>query len=320
MHISTSTVQKTTNLAGTSGSTAALVESLGSMTHWFFMGLLAAAADATKDLVSKQTMRSASPYLVTWSLFAVAAPLLAAVALLSPLPPIEQGFAMWVGITSVLFTGAVLLYMRALKASDISITLPMIAFTPSFMLFTGSTILGELPNLAGICGVVIIVVGAYLLNLRDVRKGIFKPITALAKEPGPRMMLGVAVLFSITATTAKNAVLTSSPLVAFAAMYCVAAVIISAVVFVGRKVTWADISRNWRGVLAVGFLMALSELGMAHALSMTLAVYAVSVKRLSILVGALYGVFILREKNVSLRLIGASVMLGGVILIALSSR
>lgn len=287
--------------------------------HWFSLGLLAAIADATKDLVSKQTMRSATPYLVTWALFAVAAPFLAAAALFSPLPPIGDQFVYWAVATSVLYVGAVVLYMSALKASDISITLPMIAFTPSFMLFTGPVILGEFPEFAGAWGVLIIVVGAYLLNLRDARKGLLQPLAALGREPGPRMMLGVALLFSVTAMTAKRAIIQSSPLFAMASMYCVCAVIITVVAVLGKKVTWSEITKNWKGVLGVGLLMALSEFAMAHALSLTLAVYAVSVKRLSILIGSLYGVLVLKEENVSLRLVGASVMLAGVILIAMSS-
>jgi len=287
---------------------------------WLAFALLAAVADGTKDFVSKRTLAASSPYVVSWALFTVAAPLLLVAAATTEPPELGPRFIPAVVATCVVYVGAVILYMSALKASDLSLSLPMISFTPALLLLTGPLVLGELPPAAGIGGVGVIVLGAYLLNLKDARIGILEPFRSLAKERGPRLMLVVALLFSVTATTAKVTVQQSSPLWAFATMYSFSAAIFNVYVWGRRKITVSELKQSWRAILLIGALVAVAELGVAYGLSLALAVYVVSVKRLSILVGVVLGVAFLKERQGATRLLGAAVMIAGILLITLIPR
>ena len=57
------------------------------------------------------------------------------------------------------------LYMRAIRESPLSLTLPYLAFTPVFNILTGYIFLGEQVSSAGMAGIVLVVCGAWLLNL-----------------------------------------------------------------------------------------------------------------------------------------------------------
>ena len=110
-------------------------------------------------------------YIVAWSLFLFALPFFAILLFFTDIPEIGDNFwvALLVGGGLNVFTN--LIYMRAIKLSDLSITIPLITFTPLFMLITSPLILGEFPNLFGIAGIVLIVTGSYLLNFKEKKKG-----------------------------------------------------------------------------------------------------------------------------------------------------
>lgn len=63
--------------------------------------------------------------------------------------------------------------------------------------------------------------------------------------------------------------------------------------------------------------MAVLTLFHMIAVSMTLVAYAIAIKRTSILFTVLWGALLFKEKNFKERLIGAAIMLAGVLLITL---
>jgi len=102
--------------------------------------------------------------------------------------------------------------MKAIRKSPLSLTLPYLAFTPAFMIFTGFVFLGETPNLWGLAGIFITCIGGYVLNLETGRNSFWAPIKAVFKETGSWLMLIVALLFSFSAVIGKKGILHSSPL------------------------------------------------------------------------------------------------------------
>ena len=107
---------------------------------------------------------------------------------------------------------AMLLYMRALRLCHLSLCVPFLAFTPVFLIFTGWLVLGERLNRWGVAGTLMIALGCYVLGLgADGRgkTGVLAPLKALAKEPGARLMLMVAAIYSLTAALYKSAILHS---------------------------------------------------------------------------------------------------------------
>jgi len=183
------------------------------------------------------------------------------------------------------------------------------------MIFTSNLILGERLDKFGMAGIVLTAVGAYLLNVRTTRKGILEPFKAIRRERGSLYMIIVAFIYSITSNLGKMAVLHSSPLF-FAATYLP---ILSVLFF--PILVWKNQGKMKQlfshAILfgLIGFAIALATITHFLAVNLAEVAYVISVKRMSLLFGIMYGAFWFKETNVMERLIGGFVMILGVIII-----
>ena len=180
--------------------------------------------------------------------------------------------------------------MRALKLSPLSLSLPFLAFTPVFMILTGRLILGETIGLSGVLGILLIVLGAYVLNLSKMKSGLLGPIRAVLREPGSWIMLLVSFIYSITAPIGKVAILHSNPWF-FAAVYnLVLSVVIVSLwpVAAGGAGVRGTFSKPGP-MLLIGLMAAMENFAHMMAIAQVEAAYMIAVKRLSLLFGVLYG-------------------------------
>lgn len=284
---------------------------------WLFFGLAAALGDAGADAVTKRHLTHLPPYVMGLARFLFACPFLILVALGLSWPVLDPAFWGLVAVMAPLEVAATLMYMRALKDSHLSLCVPFLAFTPVFMILTGQVFLGEGLNRWGLAGVVLIAGGSYILSLGSGGSGWWAPFRALARERGPRLMLGVAAIYSVTAALFKKAVLLSDP--AFFGVFY--PMLLSGVMLAGyplvRPRRGPVLKYNWRWGLVLGFFVALSILTVARGLTLAPAAYMIAVKRLSLLISVFLGGMWLQERPFLPRLLGAGLMTGGVILIAL---
>ncbi|MFZ5453139.1 MAG: EamA family transporter [Thermodesulfobacteriota bacterium] len=284
---------------------------------WLFFGLAAALGDAGADAVTKRHLTSLSPYVMGLVRFLFAAPFLLLVALSLSRPGLTPGFWWTLAVMVPLEISATLMYMQALRVSHLSLCIPFLAFTPVFMILTGQVILGEGLNRWGVVGVTAIAGGSYLLSLGFEGTGFWGPFKALARERGPRLMLGVAAIYSCTAALFKKAVLYSDP--AFFGVFY--PLLLGGVMLGGyplvREAKGLALRSLWGWGLLLGFFVALSILSVAQGLTLAPAAYMIAVKRLSLLFSVILGGMWLKERPFLPRLLGAGLMTGGVILIAL---
>jgi hypothetical protein len=70
----------------------------------------------------------------------------------------------------------------------------------------------------GFFGILFVVAGSYILNLKDLKKGVLEPFKSIAREKGCLYMISAASIFSDTSNEGKILVLKSSPLF-FGAIY-----------------------------------------------------------------------------------------------------
>ena len=284
---------------------------------WLVFALITAFSEGTKDLFSKRAMRNVDPVVTAWSLSAFSFLFLLPLLFFIEKPVLGPWFWYAILIQCIMLSITQVIYMHAIKVSPLSITLPMLSFTPAFMLVTSPLILGESPGLAGKLGVLLIAVGAYVLNVQKIGEGLFKPLGALFSEQGARLMLVVAFIWSITANVDKIGVVNSSPLFYATIVMAAVALGLTPVMHFRSEDYRKQISGNLRGLLPIGFFMALGVASQMTAISLTLTAYVISIKRTSILIGSVYGFIFFSEKNVRARLTGALIMVCGVILISL---
>jgi len=288
---------------------------------WFPLALLCALALATSDALTKKALAGRDEVLILWLRFAVALPFLLASLLVIPIPVLAPGF--WPAVVTALPLEmlAAFLYVRALKVSPLGLTLPFLAFTPVFLLVIPSLLLDERIAPAGGVGILCIAVGSYALNLKTVRQGFLAPFRAIGSEPGSRLMIAVAFIYSFTSTLGKKAISCSSPLF-FAALYFSLLVIAFAPIalWCGRRELAPGSRRDTlRAAILPGISYAVSIASHMLAISLTQVAYMISVKRLSLLFGVIYGHLLFNEPEIRERLLGTSLMLAGVTLIVWSS-
>jgi drug/metabolite transporter (DMT)-like permease len=293
------------------------------MTHeiigsWLFLALGSALGTAGADAVTKRHFGDLSPYAMSLAQWLYPLPILLAVGLFTPWPHLDQTFWMAVAAALPLEVAATLLYMRALKVCHLSLCIPLLAFTPVFMILTGWLFLGEALSQGGLVGIALISGGGYILSLGSGPTGIWAPLKALVREEkGAILMLIVAAIYSCTASLGKLAILHSEP-VFFGVAYPLC---FSGVMLLGYPVSqprpgpalWG----RYKFGLVVGFCMAGSIFCHVYGIVRAPAAYMVAVKRLSILFSVLLGGLWLQERPFLPRLLGAGLMVAGVIIIAL---
>ncbi len=283
---------------------------------WFLFAFLTALFESLKDVTLKHNLRQIPVQVGAWAWMFFSLPLLWPALLLSG-PTLPEGpFWVALAVNGVLNATAISLYTAALQRSDISLTVPMLAFSPLFLLLTAPLIVGELPTFWGIVGVVLVVAGAYLLNVRASHQGYLAPYRALLREPGARLMLAVAFIWSIAATVDKIGVQHSSPLMWAASMNGVIALALTPLML-RVPGSLGNVRARWPLLLLVGSLAGLSVLCQMMAISLTLVAYVIAIKRTSILLGVVLGALLFREQGLRERLAGVLVMLLGVLCIVL---
>jgi drug/metabolite transporter (DMT)-like permease len=286
---------------------------------WLALGLGAALGDSGADVLTKRFFVHLSPYGMALVRLLGAVPFLALVALGLSQPDLTQPFWLIVAAMLPLEILAMLLYMRALRLCHLSLCVPFLAFTPVFLIFTGWLVLGENLNSWGVAGTLMIALGCYVLGLGagGGKTGVMAPLKALAKEPGARLMLMVAAIYSVTAALYKSAILHSGA-VFFGTLYPLAVTGLLVSAYPWNRVRLKPSLKSHGGWWVVlGLCSVLSYLCLAGGMELAPAAYLVAVKRLSLLLSVLLGGLWLKERPFLPRVLGAGLMCSGVGLIAL---
>jgi drug/metabolite transporter (DMT)-like permease len=284
---------------------------------WFLFALLTATFESLKDVFSKRTIPHTNAYLVAWAWMALPVPVLLPIVLLQGIPPIGPGY--WLALPAIVavILSSFTLYNLAINQSALSLTVPMVAFTPLFLLVTSPLIVGEFPAPLGLVGIICIVIGSYVLNLKERHKGWLAPYRALFRERGPQLMLLVAFIWSIGANVDKIGVQNSSPFFWTLSANGVSALIMTPIML-ARTSGIAQFTHNWKPLVLVGLLTAGIGMTQMTAINMALVPYVIAIKRTSVAMSVLYGYFIFREQNIRDRLSGVLIMLVGMVCITLS--
>ncbi len=288
--------------------------------HWIGLSLICAFSLASADAATKRWLQGFSARELVVVRFGIVGLLMT--PLLIGMPPITElpaDFWLWIAALIPLELIAMLLYMAAIRDHPLSLTLPYLAFTPVFVIGVAWVVLGETVTSTGAAGVLLIVAGAWLLNSghahRADRRSWIRPLTAILREPGSRMMLLVAAIYAVTATLGKGAMRHLGP-EHFGAFY---------VALLGTSV-WLLFVLPRPGILLRIFgrpvpvlLVALLMMVMVYthflAIQQIEVAYMIAVKRTSLLFGIFYGALLFREPGLVARLPAGVLMVAGVVLI-----
>jgi drug/metabolite transporter (DMT)-like permease len=285
---------------------------------WVLLSLIAAFTLATSDALTKKTLTSHNEYIIAWLRLIFSLPLLLVLFLFIPVPELDKEFYTAFALSLPLELLSIILYIKALRLSPLSLTLPFLALTPVFLIFVSYILLGERVSFAGGIGILFIAAGSYTLHISKIREGIFEPLRAITRERGSVLMIGVALIYSLTSTLGKVAIQHSSPLFFGSTYFTALALFFTPIAFYKNKEKKME-SKTILSVILPGIFYSFMVVSHMIAISLAKVAYVISVKRMSLIIGVLYGYLFFKEKNIGERFIGASLMFIGFIMVVTAS-
>jgi uncharacterized membrane protein len=131
---------------------------------WVLYAILNPFSDAARGIFSKKASKNVDSFLVSWLNnlipLIIFSPLIFFIEL-----RFSKEFFEAVIISGLLNVMATILYHRSISKGDISLVMPMLSFTPLYLLIMSPVIVGEFPDTRGLVGIIFIVLGSYLLNI-----------------------------------------------------------------------------------------------------------------------------------------------------------
>jgi len=239
---------------------------------------------------------------------------------LGGIPKVTPNFYLYIGIAGFLDAVAFSCSFFAIKRSSISLIAPIASFSPVFTTFIAIFALNEVPAPVKFMGILLVVVGAYLLNVADIKQGILTPFETLFSNKGVLLFLLANFLWGITPIFQKKAILETTPQIPlFASVMGMFFVFLFLTPFALKKsIEYLNkVKSNMKWFLINGVGTAFSQAAAYAAFALVFVGYATSIFRLSTLFIIIMGGVFLKEKRIKERLLGASVMLAGAILITL---
>jgi uncharacterized membrane protein len=286
---------------------------------WIVLAFICAFSLATGDAFAKKALRPDNELAIAWLKVALSMPGLLAYLLLSPLPSPDRTFLFAFCASLPLEILAAVLYIKALRISPLSISLPFQSLTPLFLVFFSTAFLHQGVSLPAAGGILLIAAGGYVLNLGSAKSGVLAPFRAITRERGAVYMILVALIYSVTSTLGKLAVDHSSPSFFAGTYYSAITVCMLPVVLIAGKHARpvAVLRSNVKNAALPALFQAVMAVTHYAALGTGNVAYVIAIKRSSLLIGSLYGFLVFRERHVPSRLAGALLMFAGFVLIVL---
>ena len=284
---------------------------------WLGLAILTAFFESLKDVFSKKSLSFLDEYLVACAGMAIAAISLLPILGIVGIPKLGPNFWLALTIGGSLNVVAYTLYVKAIRLADLSLMSPLSTLTPLFLLITSPLIVKEVPTIWDAFGVFLIVIGSYVLNLNASAAGFFGPLRSIFRNKGTRMMVMVAFIWSITSTFDKVGVMNSSPIFWAIVLFGFIALGILPLVILKSKNPIQGIRSHWRLLLAAGLANGIGVGCQMVAVGMVAVTQVIAVKRMSSLISVVFGYFVFGEKGIRERLLGAGIMVTGVVVMTI---
>src|SRR3989344_416956 len=285
---------------------------------WAILSIISAFCESAKDTFGKISSSKTDEYSSAVWLHLFSVLIMIPVVFFTGIPKISSQF--WYGSFAFLFLAPTwsILYMRALKLSPLSVTLPMMAFNPIFTGLLAFIFKGQMPTNFGWIGIVLISIGLYCVNLKNklTLNNLLHPFQAMFSDKGAQAMLAVAFIWSLGAYFSKMKVEGSSAIFSTFS----SGVIGVATTYVVAKIMRKNVFRlnfmsNFKSQSLVGVFYFLATVISSYALVQGSAPYVFSLKRSSVIFSSLIGKFFFKEQLGLSKYIGLILIFSGMVLI-----
>jgi drug/metabolite transporter (DMT)-like permease len=288
---------------------------------WFIYAISYSLILSIYLLIYKKILEKTDEYLVLLASAIFTIPVvLAIVIVFYGIPKIDLTFIFSsLGFVTIGAIAAILAY-KALKISEISLVKPISAFNPVFTALISFFFLKESIKTTGWLGIVIVVIGAYILSLKSLKEDLLYPVKNLLENVGVRLSLIAYFLWSITPIFEKIAIKhtfpTTPPFIALVGYFGTSLIYLPLVIKKTYK-PFRVVKKNLKLFIVGGLLAGIAQSLAYVTFSLTNLGVATAVFKTSIVFTVLLGSVVFKEKNTLQRLVGSFIMLAGVFFLTL---
>ena len=233
------------------------------------------------------------------------------------LPPIPAQIWPFVLFSALAETLYYISLAWAYNIGDFSLVYPIArGAAPVLLTVWAMLFLKEIPNVFGLLGIILIVIG-----LVTVGTGASWKTLSISKLSLPSIIVALftATCISVYSTIDGAAVSLANPL-SYTIWVCGLPALFAAPFIIlrhGTRLAVIELKERWLHILTVGFLIIITYGAVLFAYSMGRISYVGSIREVSIVFGALMGWHFLGEKFGLVRVIGAELIFAGIAMIAI---
>ncbi len=225
----------------------------------------------------------------------------------------EQADWAYIASSLVLEIAIMYTYVRALQLSEQSLVGPLFGLSLVFLVPLSALFLGEYPSLFGLLGIGLIVGGILVLRAHGTYS-LTETLRALRTDRGAHHMLIASVTAAISMTVIKGSFISGIHPVNFGFWVTLGLLMTFSIVAYIRNVSLREVNR---ASLIAAALFGIGQISMYIGVSLTNTAYFIALKRSSIFFDVVIGKFLGGELHLEWKVLGALVILLGVVTVIL---
>ncbi|MFA7418327.1 MAG: EamA family transporter [Melioribacteraceae bacterium] len=224
-------------------------------------------------------------------------------------------------LKTVLSAGAFLSVMYSIKNLEISEALPLLALSPGLVAIAGVIFINDILVLTEWIGIILMVIGAYVLELRKEKNNFLAPFKALFSFS--KYSYVFIALFLFTVTSLLDRVLLKGyklPPYSFMAFQQLFYVLIFSFIVMWKRRNIVEQIKNFDKkifylLMAISFFTVIYRYTQIEATKLAPVAMVLSVKRLSILIAVVSGGKLFNEENLPRKIVAVIIILIGAALL-----
>jgi len=210
---------------------------------------------------------------------------------------------------------------QSYKEGDLSHVYPIMRSSPALVLVIAVLFLGEQVSVQGVCGILLVAVGVYIINMKQISADEFlEPIKSIANDRSTRFAFLTLLSVAFYSIVDKMAVNHIHPILfTFIHLLCGMCYYTPYILLTKNaamiKTEWNSGSRR---IIAAGVLGIFGYMLILIAFTVERVSYIVGLRQTSIVFAVLMGSHLLKEKHKGIRLTGSLIIFTGGFLISLA--
>ncbi len=287
---------------------------------WFWYALFVSIWTSISIAFSKKISKDTDPFVyIAFTNLVTLIPLSVLTFLATP-AQVDSSFFFYLLLASVFNAGGNICFYKALRITPMSLLAPFTVCNLVISTVAGYLIFHDNLETMKLAGILIVIVGSYLINVEDIRKGPLAPLKDIVNNKGVLLTILAFTFWGIAPFFEKNALLHIVPeqplLLAFYEVLIMVGLFLPYVLFKKRHEISSVIRYKWYYILPAP-ITAIAYIAIFRAFSEVPVGYPIAVFKLNMLFLIIWGYLFFNEKKIGERLLGAMCMILGAVLLVL---